>query len=198
MGWAELLAFNIAYLGVVASPGPAFVAVTRTALARGRADGLRCALGLGLGAVFWSLLAILGLTALFAVAPWAFWALKIGGALYLAWLAWSLWRNADTPIADGEPRGLGGIQLGILTNLANPKAVVFVAAIFTTIFAELPSGGSALLVLANQLAIEVVWYAAIALVMTTAPARAAYLRLKAVLDRIAAGVLTLLALRTAT
>ena len=55
-------------------------------------------IGLAFGAVSWRALAVLGLTALFAVAPWAFLALKLCGAAYLIWLAVSLWRKNSSMI----------------------------------------------------------------------------------------------------
>lgn len=197
MDAAALLAFNLAILGALASPGPAIVAMLRATLCSGRRDGLLCGLGLATGALMWSTLAILGLTALFAVVPFAFMALKIAGALYLAWFAWKLWRGADTPADADAPRGLGGFRLGLVTNLANPKAVVFIAAIFTTVFPTMPTGTDAALVLVNHLAVEAAFYTLLSLGLAVPAVRALYARCKTVFDRAAAAVLGLMALRIA-
>lgn len=198
MDLAALLAFNLAILGALASPGPAVIAMLRASLGSGQRAGWLCGLGLSVGATFWSLLAILGLSALFAVVPWAFLALKIAGGAYLIWLALSLWRNADTPVQTDAPQGLNGFKLGLVTNMANPKAVVFIAAIFTTVFPAMPTGTSAALVLGNHLALELAFYSILTVGLTIPAIRAAYLRFKAVFDRAAAAVLGGMALRIAT
>ncbi|SEP12810.1 Threonine/homoserine/homoserine lactone efflux protein [Salinihabitans flavidus] len=198
MDAASLIAFNLAVLGALASPGPAVVAMLRAALSGGRRTGLACGLGLALGALSWSALAVLGLTALFAVAPWAFMTLKLCGAAYLIWLAVSLWRNADAAADAKAPGGVNGFRLGLLTNWANPKAVVFIAAIFTTVFPAMPTGSEALLVLGNHLALELVFYTLLTMGLTIPAIQRAYLKFKSVFDRAAAAVLGAMALRVAT
>ncbi|MFC2967559.1 LysE family translocator [Acidimangrovimonas pyrenivorans] len=198
MSLTSLIAFNIAILGALIVPGPAFLMVLRTALTRGRRQGIACAAGLALAATLWSAAALAGLTALFALVPWAYAALKIVGALYLGWFAIALWRNAERPLPTARSGRSRGFRLGLLTNLSNPKAVFFIAAIFSTVLPAMPRGAAALDLLADHFAIELLWYAAVALMLTTAPIRAAYLRAKARIDRVSAAVLALLALRTAT
>jgi threonine/homoserine/homoserine lactone efflux protein len=66
--------------------------------------------------------------------PSLLWALKIGGAAYLLWMAWHLWRDAKTPFttktASGPALGLAAYRLGLWTNLSNPKAAVMFSSIF--------------------------------------------------------------------
>lgn len=197
MDAATVLLFNAAILGALASPGPAFIAMIRSSFVGGRRAGLMTGLGLALAAVGWSAMAMLGLSAIFAAVPAAYGALKLVGAGYLAWLAIALWRGADRPVDTTLPGIAQGFRLGLITNLANPKLVFFIAAIFSTI---LPAGlgtGTQVLILANHLALELAWYAAAALILTTAPMRAGYIRLKARLDRGAALVLGVMASRIA-
>src|SRR4051794_41783771 len=67
-----------------ASPGPSFVMVMRTALARSRKDGVAAAFGMGIGGVLFCLLAPLGMRAGFAPGPPLFLRLKsAGGAFFL-------------------------------------------------------------------------------------------------------------------
>src|SRR6185295_10726604 len=80
------------------SPGPSFVLVVRTAIARSRRDGLAAALGMGIGGVTFAALALLGLNAVLAQASWAAVGLKLLGAAYLLYLAVMLWRGADAPL----------------------------------------------------------------------------------------------------
>ena len=196
MSLASLIAFNIALLGALVMPGPAFLTLVRTSLTRGRASGVACAAGLSTAATLWSTAALLGLHALFALVPWAYVALKIGGAAYLLWLAVGLWRNARAPLAPVGGRGRG-FRTGLIVNLSNPKAVFFIAAIYSTVFPAMPRGEFALALLANHFLLELCWYSAAALVLTTVPMRTAYLRVKVWIDRVSAGALALIALRTA-
>ena len=193
--WTHILAFNIAILGALVSPGPAFIAMLRASMNDGRLAGLRCGVGLATGGLIWSALAIGGLTTLFALVPWAYIAIKVMGAAYLLWLAVTLWRHADAPIERHTALRLTGFRLGLLTNLANPKAAIFIAAIFTTVLPGIPTGHDAMLILTNHLVLEVAWYSTVALVLTTGPAQALYVRVKAHVDRASAAILAALGLR---
>lgn len=197
MSIASLLAFNLAILGALMVPGPAFLSLLRVSLTRGRAAGLACAAGLAVASMLWAGAALLGLHALFALVPWAYAALKLGGAAYLAWLAVALWRRAGAPLAPARPGGGRGFRLGLFVNLSNPKAVFFIAAIFSTVFPVMPRGTAAVALLADHFTLELIWYTTATLILTTAPMRAAYLRAKAWIDRASAVVLGLIALRTA-
>ena len=57
-------------------------------------------LGLARWQLCWTLAALLGLEAVFALFPWAYSALKIGGALYLIWICHQTWRGADRHVGD--------------------------------------------------------------------------------------------------
>ena len=61
----HLIAFNIALLAAIASPGPAFLVAVRTTLNAGMINGIAIGLGLGLAASMWTLLALLGLESFF-------------------------------------------------------------------------------------------------------------------------------------
>ena len=69
-------------LGAI-SPGPSFVFVVRTAVAQSRNEGLAAALGMGVGAMLYGALAVLGLRTLMADGGLLFTALKVAGGLYL-------------------------------------------------------------------------------------------------------------------
>jgi threonine/homoserine/homoserine lactone efflux protein len=83
----------------------------------------------------------------------------------------------------------------MLVNLANPKSVLFAAAVLVVIFPAEMSLGARLAVALNHFVLEVAVYAALAIALSTPAARAGYLRLKAWFDRIAAAVLGALGLR---
>jgi threonine/homoserine/homoserine lactone efflux protein len=85
------------------SPGPSFVMVSRIAVSRSRIDGLAAALGMGLGGVVFSILALAGLTALLSQFEWLYLALKVAGGIYLIYIAFRIWRGASDPLDMGRP-----------------------------------------------------------------------------------------------
>ena len=101
------LAFNLALLAAIASPGPALLVAIQTSVRSGRRAGMATGAGLGLIAAGWTLTALLGLEAVFRLVPPAYTALKIAGALYLLYLAWKIWRGAtasETPLSGRSSR----------------------------------------------------------------------------------------------
>lgn len=202
MTLAHLLAFNITLLAAFLSPGPAMLYALRNTLRWGPGLGIATGCGLALMAAGWTLAAFLGLQAVFVLVPWAYGALKIAGAAYLIWMAWHIWRDADAALTDlpEHPTGrvaLRAFAMGMLVNLANPKSVLFAAAVLVVIFpAGLPPAQIALVV-ANHLLLEVTGYTLIALVLSRPAARAAYLGARHWLDRAAALVLGALGARLA-
>ena len=126
-----LLSIGFVQLLAVISPGPSFLITARTAVARSRLDGVKVALGLTAGTVIWSSAALLGLNAVFHAMPMLFMAMKVAGALFLLWIAWQIFRHAKDPIAmDGADATGNPFMRGFLTQLANPKVVVFFGSIF--------------------------------------------------------------------
>lgn len=197
MTWETLLAFNATLFVAWIVPGPAALVAIRTTLAEGRGAGIMAGLGLAAVAALWTLAALLGLEAVFAVAPWSATVLRVGGALYLIWIAWATWRGARAPLPEGRAAGAGwrAFRRGALVNLGNPKSILFAAAVLVVIFPPGLSSAEVALVVANHLALEAALYALLALGMGTAPVRRAYGRAKAWIDRAAAVVIGGLGLR---
>jgi len=199
MELAHLLLFNLALLAAIASPGPSLLFVIRNTLVGGRRVGLATAAGLGCMAALWTLAALLGLDGLFTLFPWAYGAIKTLGALYLIWIAITTWRAARTPIgAAPAPSGRRAFLAGVMVNLANPKSVIFAAAVILVIFPPGLSGTEKALIFANHLVVELVVLSALTLLLSTKSVRTRYLDTKPVLDRIAAALMGALGLRLLT
>ncbi len=186
MALADYIAFCTMILVALASPGPAFLVILRAALGRGRRAGLMVGLGLATMATTWTALALLGLGALFAAVPVLWLVLKMGGALYLIWLAFRIWRTADKPLPLQPQGGMGDFATGFLSNLANPKAVLFIAAIFATLLPEALSLRESVQVVSLHFALEICFYTLLTFGMTAQPVRRRYLAAKRMIDRIAA------------
>ena len=190
MDWGHVLAFNLALIAALVSPGPAFLVAAKTTLTMGRGAGIAAGFGLGTMAILWTGAALLGLEAVFALFPWAFTALKTAGALYLIHFAIKTWRHAHDPLPQVQP-GLAkrAFWSGFLVNLGNPKSVLFAAAVILVVFPQGLQPGFIPLVLLNQFALEILFYVLVATALSTAASRRRYLSFKSTLDRISATLL---------
>lgn len=181
-----IISIGLVQLLAVISPGPSFLITARTAVSRSRLDGVKVALGLGAGTVIWASAALLGLNVLFHAFPPLFMAMKVAGALFLLWIGLQTFRHAAVPLqvaaGDAPPR-FGPFLLGFLTQISNPKVVVFFGSIF---IAMLPGTTPAWLVVVLVGLVtfnEVWWYSLVALFFGAGPVRNFYLRAKAWIDR---------------
>jgi threonine/homoserine/homoserine lactone efflux protein len=124
----NLAAFALISLGMVLTPGPNMIYLISRSISQGRMAGLVSLLGVACGFLFYMVSAALGITALLMAVPFAYDALRIGGALYLLLLAWQAVRpGGRSPFAVKDlprdpPRRL--FLMGLVTNLLNPKVAV--------------------------------------------------------------------------
>jgi len=112
-------------------PGPDMILLLQTGARHGRGKALATALGLAIARGGHVALAALGLATLFKVSPWTFETVRFVGAVYLLWLGLKMFK-AGAMTASSQ--GLAGeraiswrmaILRGLLTNLLNPKALLF-------------------------------------------------------------------------
>lgn len=180
-------------IGVI-SPGPSFIMVAQIALSRSRRDGLFAALGMGLGGLLFGVLALAGLHAVFSSLPTLYSALRVLGGLYLVYLAWGIWRGRHEALAPQEallgPRSdLRSLMLGFGTQVSNPKTAIVYASVFAAFLTTPPSLAMSAGILVGVTIIESVWYALVALGLSSSRARGSYLRFKATTDTAASMVM---------
>ena len=201
MTLAALATVWFVHLLAAASPGPAILMAARTGVTQGFATGMWLSLGIGVGALVWAGAALFGMATLFHLAPSLLWAFKIGGGLFLLWIAFQMWRHAPEPLeipTGATPTSpFAAFRLGVLTQLSNPKPAVFFGAVFVN---TIPAGTSLpwlslilLLVLLNELACTL----AVARAFSLAGPRNAYQRFKLYIDRSFGGILALLGIKIA-
>ena len=197
MTWEQLVAFNIALLVAIASPGPALLMATHTSASRGRAAGVAAGLGLGLMAAIWTLMALLGLAVVFELFPMVYTAAKIVGGGYLLYLAYKMWRNASAPISAQIPPARHAFRQGFLVNLFNPKSVLFAAAVLVAVFPAGLSVAESFVIVFNHFLVETAFYTTLAFCMSTQAVSKRYMKAKAYVDRGAAIILGALGIRIA-
>jgi threonine/homoserine/homoserine lactone efflux protein len=128
-----LLAFAAVCFAAAIAPGPDILLISSRAVARGPLGGALAAFGVVTGLSVHILLAATGLTALFASSMAAFEVIRWAGVDYLLYLSWGLLRDSgDGPASDpsSATREYSSLFVqGLLTNLLNPKAVLFFLAL---------------------------------------------------------------------
>jgi threonine/homoserine/homoserine lactone efflux protein len=146
---AHLLAVYVAALIVVyAVPGPDMALILQTSITRGVRSGFAAAAGLGLSRATHVTLSACGMAALLRNAPWLYDVVRYVGAVYLAWVGIQIFRSPGFALpgrardqreavssnlanrAGGEVAGVArplrtAFVKGLLTNLLNPKALLF-------------------------------------------------------------------------
>ena len=125
------LGFLAASIVIAVTPGPGAVASMSTGLRHGYWSALALILGLQSAILFQLAIVGLGLGALLATSESAFEAVKYVGVAYLVWLGIQKWRAPPADLeASPVPRRRHGLYLqGLMVNLTNPKAIIFIAAL---------------------------------------------------------------------
>lgn len=115
------------------SPGPDTALVVAQSARRGGAAGIKVALGVGLGNLWYAALFGFGLMNLLAMQPTVHLIVKLAGAAYLFWIGYKMVRanlssrQATLPAANA---GANPLLQGLIANVLNPKiALFFLAAI---------------------------------------------------------------------
>ena len=138
--WMFVGALAVAYL----VPGPDMLLLLQTAASHSSWQSAGTIAGLALARAAHVALAGLGLAALLQTAPWAFNAVRLFGAVYLIWLGVSIWRASSlVPVvgaARRSPTVWAAFWRGLLTNISNPKALLFCSVLLPQ-FID-PHGGS--------------------------------------------------------
>jgi threonine/homoserine/homoserine lactone efflux protein len=206
-----LPAFLLAVLLISASPGPAMALIFRRAALRGLPGAVPTVLGLELGLYCWALFAGAGFAALVAASEVAYLVLRVVGAAVLLCLgvkAWrAAWRERRRPSSDGaaaEPPAVGrrhwwgGFGEGVVVQLANPKAAVFMIAFYPQF---VPADGPVFVTTALlgllQITIETALYLALAAGVARAGAWFRRPRIRRRLEAVSGTVLVGLGLRVA-
>jgi len=125
------LGFLLAAILIAVTPGPGAVASMSAGMRHGYWSALILVLGLQAAILLHLGVVAIGLGALLATSEAAFGLVKLAGAAYLVWLGVQKWRTpflSKVELLSGERRRSLFLQ-GLLVNLTNPKAIVFIGAL---------------------------------------------------------------------
>lgn len=125
--------FSIATLILMLTPGTDMVFVISNSLSSGTKAGVASVLGVASGAYIHVILATVGVASVVAASPALYNSIVIAGALYVAWIGWSISKHKGIISTSNElpQRAIKKIYMqGIMTNLLNPKAIIFTLSFF--------------------------------------------------------------------
>lgn len=149
----------------VASPGPDAVLVLRHSAHGSRRAGVAAALGIASGIAVWVTLAMIGLEAALASNPALVGGLQVAGGLLLGYLGVAALRSpGGLETSPSAAPALGRpFMLGLATNITNPKALVFFAAVFATLIPHTATVGDWATVAVLLVLAEAAWFTTLAI-----------------------------------
>jgi threonine/homoserine/homoserine lactone efflux protein len=204
----SLPAFLLAVLLISASPGPAMALIFRRAALRGLRGAVPTVLGLEAGLYVWALFAGAGFAALVAASEVAYLVLRVVGAAVLLVLgvkalraAWRGRRGGTEPEPvppTGRRHWWGAFAEGVVVQLANPKAAVFMLAFYPQFVpADGPVFATTAVLGLLQITLETVLYLALAAGVARAGGWFRRPRIRRRLEAVSGTVLVTLGLRVA-
>ena len=133
-------------VAVMASPGPATLAIANTSMTYGTVRGLSTAAGILAGSVFWSVSAALGMGAIMVSNAWLLEVMRYAGASYLLYLAIragvsALQKKEITPVHKDAISCRACFFKGLGLHLTNPKAIFFFGSLYALAVPEAAGAG---------------------------------------------------------
>ncbi|MCR4538190.1 LysE family transporter [Pseudomonas sp. 18.1.10] len=188
---APLVSLALLWTVAVVTPGPNFFNTAQLAASCSRRHGVVASAGVATGTILWGLAGGLGIKSLFTAAPMLYLAFKIIGGCYLIYLGLKLFKRSapamgQNLLPDAPRRSLfSAWRLGLLGNLSNPKAALFVATIFASTMPPSPSPMLLTLAVLTMATLSFSWYSCVALVFSSERMANLYSRSRKWLDRFA-------------
>ena len=195
------LLFTICALHFVAqlSPGPDVLLIAKSSASTTQKNTLKTILGISVGIVVWVVLTLLGFTVLIEKMPWIQQVLMVIGGVFLARMGWLMLKaglntmQQEALLDDGQklptPKANHYFMSGLLTNLSNPKTLIY----------SLALSSSASPYLKMQLAVIIpiqtfMTFALLMLLLSLPKIKAAYQRSGSYIDIFSGGLFLIFAL----
>ena len=198
--FSEWLLLVIVFGFAVVAPGPDFVMAVRNSIVFSRRAGLFTAVGFALGACVHVIYSIIGLSVVIAQSVFLFSIIKYIGAGYLLYVGIKAIRSKghnvsieDMDVSEVHNKKMmsafQALRSGFITNVFNPKAIMFFLALFTQILSpDLPT--SVQIVFGLTCAIMVwLWFSCVALVLTHKRIQNMFLGVSKWIDRVCGGLM---------
>ncbi|QBF81574.1 LysE family translocator [Shewanella maritima] len=185
-----LISLAIVHFIALMSPGPDFAIIVKLATQQQRSVALSCAFGIALAILAHTLLSLMGISLMIRQSEIAYSIVQFVGISYLAWMGVGALKAAISQIKankvqkqlrqntldssgeiDDEPQtaplsNFQGFRIGLLTNMLNPKALIFFITLFTVMVPvetnTLTKAGATIVLFGLAL----LWFAFVAIVLS--------------------------------
>ncbi len=202
---AQFLTIAVIHFLAVASPGPDFVVVTKNSLSYSRRVGIYTALGVALGIAVHITYCLLGIALIISQSIIIFSIIKYIGAAYLIWIGYKGLRTkakkeVDIDVAKNEKKDLPirkAIKSGFLVNVLNPKATLFLLAVFTQVIDPTTPKFIQTLYGLEMIVATFVWFALVSTIFSNKLMKSKITRFSHWIDRVGGAVMLALGIKVA-
>ncbi len=206
MDYQTLLTCLIAVTLLTLTPGIDTLLVIRNSARGGWWDGATSSLGICSGLFVHASVSACGISLIVLQTAWAFNTLKIVGATYLIWLGFTSWRRlilrkggkmfTDLVVSEVTFNGLRSFREGFLSNVLNPKTVVFYMA-FLPQFIDPDKGAlsQSMIVAATHFTVAMIWQCLLASMVYRAKMRLQNQKVGRIFDGLTGSMMMFLGLR---
>lgn len=126
------------------TPGPDLLLISRVAMTQGKMAAVATVFGISIGIAVWIILTLTGFSLVLARWPWLQSIIMLFGAIFLAKMGLAMIQSYRSYKAKSEQHQQAEVisasspqsywrlfSQGLLTNLANPKAIIYFASVFS-------------------------------------------------------------------
>lgn len=202
---STFLALALIHFLALISPGPDFIMITRQSLSYSKRAGVLTAAGLGCGMFLHVTYCLLGIGIVISKSILLYNAIKWLGALYLFWIGlqalFSRRKNEGAieieNLTRAQKSSWAHWRVGFLTNALNPKATIFVLAVFTQFIDPSTPFLIQSLYGAYMATSTFLWFAFVANLFSLTMIQNAYLKARGVIEKTMGAILITLSMKLA-
>lgn len=165
MDLTAIAAAAIMFILGATSPGPSVAVVLRNTMIGGRARGLSCAVGHGIGFGFYAISVVFGLVIIMDKYPDVFTIMQAIGIFFLLYLGKSM-LSAEVQEIQQAKSNRDGFLEGFFIAFLNPKIAVFMLAVLSTVLDPSMNSETKWVIAGLGMTIDTVWYVLVALVLS--------------------------------
>jgi threonine efflux protein len=195
----SLVSLLMLQIVAVAMPGPDFLLVVQTTLRYGRYYGYIAATGTTSGVILYCSTAVFGYHFLTTSFKPVTDIIALGGAIFLIYLSWQCFRQSGISLNDAQtsltiPSKKHIWTKALITNLSNPKVVIYFLSILPLFMTDSSSIVYHLAIILMVALATIGWFGAAATLMGYTRIRQAYLNYAFIVEKIFGSLLLLFAI----
>ncbi len=167
------LTIAVIHFFALISPGPDFAVILKQSIGQPRKNVTWTSLGLGLGMALHALYCLLGIGLLISESIVLFNTIKYVGAIYLLYIGWkslTAKKSATLTIEHKREQTMSAwkaLRMGFLCNALNPKATLFMLALFTQVMSPATTLSMQIFYGVYMATVTFLWFSTLGSILTT-------------------------------